>query len=69
MRKLHITDETSRLRAVILGTAVSNGPTPTLEEAYDPKSAEHIAAGTYPVETDMVAEMEAFATVLKKHGV
>lgn len=69
MRKLHITDETSRLRAVILGTAVSNGPTPTLEEAYDPKSAEHIAAGTYPVETDMVAETEAFATVLKKHGV
>ena len=69
MRKLHITDETSRLRAVILGTAVSNGPTPTLEEAYDPKPAEHIAAGTYPVETDMVAEMEAFATVLKKHGV
>ncbi|AMD84698.1 N-Dimethylarginine dimethylaminohydrolase [Capnocytophaga haemolytica] len=69
MRKLHITDETSRLRAVILGTAVSNGPTPTLEEAYDPKSAEHIAAGTYPVETDMVAEMEAFATILKKHGV
>ncbi len=69
MRKLHITDETSRLRAVILGTAVSNGPTPTLEEAYDPKSAEHVAAGTYPVETDMVAEMEAFATVLKKHGV
>lgn len=69
MRKLHITDETSRLRAVILGTAVSNGPTPTLEEAYDPKSAEHIAAGTYPVETDMVAEMEAFASILKKHGV
>ncbi|MFN7331527.1 MAG: amidinotransferase, partial [Flavobacterium sp.] len=38
MLPLHITNETSRLRAVVLGTAVSNGPTPTAEEAYDPKS-------------------------------
>ncbi len=41
---LHIIDEISRLRAVILGTAESNGPTPKLEDAYDPKSAEHIKA-------------------------
>ena len=69
MLKLHITKETNRLRAVILGTAFSNGPTPTLEEAYDPKSAEHIKAGTYPIEKDMVAEMDAFAAVLQKYGV
>lgn len=69
MLKLRVTNETDRLKAVILGTAVSNGATPTLEEAYDPKSAEHIKAGTYPIETDMVAEMDAFAAVLQKYGV
>ncbi|RLJ61915.1 N-dimethylarginine dimethylaminohydrolase [Lacinutrix venerupis] len=69
MLKLNIKNETSRLRAVVLGTAKSNGPTPSLEEAYDPKSAEHIKAGTYPVEEDMVKEMEAVASVFKKYDV
>lgn len=67
--KLHITDEISRLRAVILGTAESNGPTPKLEDAYDPKSAEHIMAGTYPIEGDMIRELEGVADVLKKYDV
>nr|WP_314865817.1 arginine deiminase family protein [uncultured Flavobacterium sp.] len=69
MLQLHVQDETSRLRAVVLGIAVSNGPTPLPEEAYDPKSLEHIKAGTYPVEADMVPEMAAFESVLKKYGV
>ncbi|MEL6975081.1 MAG: arginine deiminase family protein [Bacteroidota bacterium] len=67
--KLHIENETDTLKAVVLGTAVSCGPTPSLEEAYDPKSREHILAGTYPLEADMIPEMEAFATVLQKHKV
>lgn len=67
--KLNIKNETSRLRAVVLGTARSNGPTPKLEDAYDPKSAEHIKAGTYPKEEDMIAEMEAVATVFRKYEV
>ncbi|PTX42012.1 N-dimethylarginine dimethylaminohydrolase [Christiangramia gaetbulicola] len=66
---LHITNETSKLKAVVLGTAESNGPIPTLEEAYDPKSKEHIKAGTYPKEEDMIKEMEAVASVLKKYDV
>jgi N-dimethylarginine dimethylaminohydrolase len=69
MLQLHVQDETSRLRAVVLGTAVSNGPTPKPEEAYDPKSLEHIKAGTYPVEQDMVLEMDAFESVLRKYDV
>ncbi|TBW27467.1 dimethylarginine dimethylaminohydrolase family protein [Gramella sp. KN1008] len=67
--KLHITNETSRLRAVVLGTAESNGPIPSLEEAYDPKSKEHIKAGTYPKEGDMVKEIEAVAEVFRKYDV
>ena len=69
MLQLHVQDETTRLRAVVLGTAVSNGPTPQPEEAYDPKSLEHIKAGTYPVEADMVPEMAAFEAVLQNYGV
>jgi len=69
MINLNIYDETSRLRAVVLGRADSNGPVPKLENAYDPKSAEHIKAGTYPKDEDMVKEMEAVAEVFKKYGV
>lgn len=67
--KLHVNDETSRLKTVILGVANSNGPQPKLEEAYDPKSIKHIKEGTYPKEEDMVAEMEEVAAVFQKHGV
>ena len=67
--QLHIENETSPLKAVILGTAESCGPVPKPEEAYDPKSLEHILAGTYPTEADMVKEMDAFAQVFHKHGV
>ena len=69
MLKLNVKNETNRLRAVILGTAQSNGATPTIEEAYDPKSLEHIKAGTYPLEKDMIPEMDAFKNILEKHGV
>lgn len=69
MLRLNIQDETSQLKAVVLGTAESNGPTPQPEEAYDPKSLEHIKAGTYPIESDMVLEMDAFESVLKKYDV
>ena len=69
MLELNVKDETSRLRTVILGSAVNNGPTPKAEEAYDPKSLEHILANTYPIEPDMVVEMESFNSVFKKYGV
>ena len=69
MLQLNIKNETSRLLAVVLGSAINNGRTPTIEEAYDPKSLEHILAGTYPVEADMVEEMGAFNEVLKKYDV
>src|SRR6478609_1246209 len=69
MLELNVKNETSRLRTVILGSAISNGPTPKAEEAYDPKSLEHILANTYPLEKDMVVEMNAFNSVFEKYGV
>lgn len=66
---LNIQNETAPLKAVILGTALSNGPIPNPEDCYDPKSLQHVLAGTYPKEADMILEMEAVAEVLKKYGV
>lgn len=69
MLKLNIKNETATLKSVILGRVDSNGPIPSADEAYDPKSLEHILAETYPLEKDMIAEMIAFENVLKMHGV
>ena len=69
MLQLNVQNETSRLRAVVLGSAINNGPTPSIAEAYDPKSLEHIIAGTYPLEADIVNEMEAFNAVFQKYNV
>lgn len=69
MLYLNVNDEVSPLKAVVLGTAESCGPTPKPEEAYDPKSLEHILAGTYPKEEDMIEEMDAFAKVFNKYDV
>ena len=69
MLKLNVKNETSRLRAVVLGTAESNGPTPKLEDCYDPKSRQHVLAGTYPKEVDMIQEMDAVAEVFKKYNI
>ena len=69
MLELNVKNETARLRKVILGVANSNGPTPTVDEAYDPKSLEHIEAGTYPLEKDMIVEMDAFNAVFEKYNV
>jgi len=69
MLQLNIINETARLRAVVLGTAESLGGVPKLEEAYDPKSREHILAGTYPKEADMKLEMDAFNTIFQKYDI
>jgi N-dimethylarginine dimethylaminohydrolase len=69
MIQLNIHNEVSRLRVVVLGRADSNGPVPKLEHAYDPKSAEHIKAGTYPNDIDMTAEMDAVVAVFEKYDV
>ena len=67
--QLRVTNEWSTLHTVIVGTARSMGDTPLLEEAYDPKSKEHIAAGTFPEETDCVRELDDLATLLRSMDV
>ena len=69
MLNLNVNNETSKLKAVVLGTALSLGPTPKLEDCYDPKSREHVLNNTYPNEEDLIQEMDEFFQVLKKYDV
>ena len=69
MLKINVNNETSELVSVILGSAISNGPTPNIEDCYDPKSIEHILNGTYPIEKDMTNELNSFENILVKYGV
>ena len=69
MLELNVNNETSRLVTVILGTAKSNGDTPTAEECYDPKSRENVLKGTYPKEKDMIQELDELENVLLKYDV
>ena len=63
--QLRATNEWATLKKVVVGTAQSMGGTPALEDAYDPKSKEHIAAGTFPSEGDCVRELNALAQLLQ----
>ena len=69
MITLNIQNETAQLEAVVLGIANSFGGTPSLEACYDPKSKEHVKAGTFPTEDSIIPEMKAVCNVLEKHGV
>ena len=62
--KLHVQNETSRLREVVLGLPYSNGGTPTLDQTFDSKSYESVKNGVYPTEASIIREMEAFEAVL-----
>lgn len=69
MIQINIQNETAPLEAVVLGTALSFGGTPTLDNTNDPKSIQHILAGTFPAEEALIKEMETFNKVLIKYGV
>lgn len=69
MIEINLKNETAPLQSVILGVAQNNGGTPLVSEVYDPKSLEHVKAGTYPVEEDMCSELEGFLKILQKYSV
>ena len=64
-----VKDETSKLKSVIIGIAKSYGGIPNLKDLYDPKSIENLISGNYPLEKDMINELENFSNLLIKHGV
>ena len=69
MISIKVHNEIAQLKAVLVGIADDFGGTPSVEACYDPKSKGHIIAGTYPVEQDLIKEIEGLCAVLEKHGV
>mgnify|MGYP000936621686 CR=1 FL=1 len=67
--QLHIQNETSQLKTVVLGVAESNGNIPSLDETFDAKSYETVQKNEYPKEEDLVNEIKEFEEVLKKYNV
>lgn len=65
----HIRDEWSPLEAVMVGIGLGMGGVPSLEETYDPKSREHVLAGTYPTEAAVTRELDGLAELLDREDV
>ena len=66
---LNIKDETSRLKAVVLGQPGSLGPVPALNKTFDAKSYESVSLGIYPTEEAVDKEISAFEKVLLRYDV
>ena len=66
---LNVKNETSQLKAVVLGQPGSLGKTPMPEETYDAKSYESVMLDVYPNEESVYKEMSAFEKVLLKYNV
>lgn len=67
--QLHVQNETSQLKTVVLGVAESNGNIPSLDETFDAKSYETVQKNDYPKEEDLISEIKEFEEVLKKYNV
>ena len=66
---LNITNETGKLKSVVLGMPNSMGHPHSLEDSYDAKSYHSLEHGIYPTEEGIVHEMSEFEKVLRKHDV
>lgn len=65
----NVKNETSLLKVVVLGIGDDFGEVPLLDEAYDPKSKEHIIKGTFPTQNNVSKQLEALIKVLLKYNV
>jgi N-dimethylarginine dimethylaminohydrolase len=66
---LHVVNETSTLKAVVLGQPESMGEVPSIDKTFDAKSYESVLNGVYPTQEAVCREMSAFEKVLLKYGV
>lgn len=57
------------MRKVVLGLADDFGGEPALDEAYDPKSKEHIKKGTFPTQEDVSRQVNTLENALRKYNV
>ncbi len=64
-----VKNETGRLRTLVLGIPDDFGGTPALDEVYDPKSKEHVLAGTYPTQEAVTREMQQLEEVFRQYDI
>ncbi len=64
-----VKNETGRLRTLVLGIPDDFGGTPALDEVYDPKSKEHVLAGTYPTQEAVTREMQQLEEVFRQYEI
>ncbi|MBJ04829.1 MAG: amidinotransferase [Flavobacteriales bacterium] len=69
MLKPFVNTEFDRLQVVILGISNDFGGCPTIDEAYDPKSKEHILNGKFPLEKDLKSDLNQLSEVFKKYDI
>ena len=65
----NVQDEWQPLEAVMVGIGDGMGPVPKLEETYDPQSRKHVQDGTYPLESDVTRELDAFVASMAARGI
>jgi N-dimethylarginine dimethylaminohydrolase len=66
---LNVKNETSTLKAVVLGQPGSIGNVPAIEKVFDAKTYESVLNGVYPTEESIYKEMSGFERVLLKYNV
>jgi len=66
---LNVKNETSTLKAVVLGQPGSIGKVPAIDKVFDAKSYESVLNGVYPTEEAICKEMSEFEKVMLKYNV
>ena len=69
MISINILNETDRLRAVLVGLAHDFGGTPSIDQCYDPKSKEHVLAGSFSNNSICIEEISSLVSVLEHYNV
>ena len=69
MIKIKIENEYSPVKTVILGIAHDMGKPPSIFDAYDPRSLYHIKNNSFPIETDLIKNVDSFHNKLLKHNI
>ena len=69
MININVINETAQLKSVIVGIADDFGGVPDLENCYDPKSKEHVLAGTFSKNKDCIEEIEGLVSLFEKYNI
>ena len=64
-----VKNETDKIETVLLGIGNDFGDIPNLNSCYDPKSKEHVIAGTFPKQEDINVEINNLLEVFNKYNI